>query len=93
MNSIKTLARLEKLHQLINQERTGTPKELATRMHLSERLVYNLIDRLKEYDAMIEYDRSRKTYYYCDDFQFCVNLSLSINGANKSTNLLQSYSA
>lgn len=93
MNSIKTLARLEKLHQLINQERTGTPKELATRMHLSERLVYNLIDRLKEYDAMIAYDRSRKTYYYSDDFQFCVNLSLSINGASRSTNLLQSYSA
>lgn len=93
MNSIKTLTRLEKLHQLIHQERTGTPKELATRMHLSERLIYSLIDRLKEYDATIGYDRSRKTYYYCEEFQFCISLSLSINGSDKSINLLQSYSA
>lgn len=93
MNSIKTLARLEKLHRLIHQEKTGTPKELATRMHLSERLVYNLIDRLKDYDAVIAYDRSRKTYYYTEEFVFCVNLSLSINGSDRSVSLLQKYSA
>jgi len=93
MNSIKTLARLEKLHQLICQERTGSPKELAARMHLSERLVYNLMENLKEYDASIGYDRSRKTYFYNEEFEFCVNLSLSINGNDQSMNLLHSYSA
>lgn len=93
MNSIKTLARLEKLHLLIDQEKTGTPNELALRMHFSVRTVHHLIELLKEYDAEIRYDRSRKTYYYKDEFQFCVSLSLRINGSNKPMSLLQCYSA
>lgn len=78
MNTIKNLERLQRLHGLIEQEVTGSPKELAGRMQISERLVYNLIDQFKEYDASICYDRRRRTYYYRDDFQFKVSISVSI---------------
>ncbi|MEP3210732.1 MAG: HTH domain-containing protein [Maribacter sp.] len=79
MNSIKNLERLQRLHQLIEQEATGSPKELAKRMHISERMVYNLIEQFKEFDACICYDRGRRTYYYGDDFQFKVSISVQIN--------------
>lgn len=82
MNSIKNLERLQRLHLLIEQEVTGSPKELASRMHVSERLVYNLIEQFKEYDAGICYDRRRRTYYYCEDFQFKVSISVSIVNKN-----------
>lgn len=87
MNSIKNLERLQKLHQLIEQEVTGAPKELANRMQVSERLVYNLLEQLKDYEADICYCRSRKTYYYCDSFEFKVNISVSIKSNNRTTDI------
>ena len=87
MKSIKNLERLQRLHQLIEQEVTGAPKELAGRLHVSERLVYNLIDQLKDYKADICYCRSRRTYYYCDDFQFKVNISVLVGKLNETIEL------
>tara|TARA_R110000744_G_scaffold374324_2_gene487053 strand:- start:4568 stop:4843 length:276 start_codon:yes stop_codon:yes gene_type:complete len=87
LKSIKNLERLQRLHQLIEQEVTGAPKELAGRLHVSERLVYNLIDQLKDYKADICYCRSRRTYYYCDDFQFKVNISVLVGKLNETIEL------
>ncbi len=93
MNSIKTLTRLDKIHQLISQECTGTPKELALRLQFSVRTIHHLLELLKEYDAEIKYDRNRKTYYYTEEFIFEVNVSIAINGNNKMISLLNRYSA
>lgn len=88
MNNIKNLERLQQMHALIRKETTGTPRELARRLHISERLVYHLIEQLKDYDACIRYDRSRKTYYYFDDFELHVNISVSIISNNETTQIL-----
>tara|TARA_R110002167_G_scaffold115853_15_gene290512 strand:+ start:1489 stop:1770 length:282 start_codon:yes stop_codon:yes gene_type:complete len=85
MNSIKNLERLSQLHKLIQNERTGSPKELAIRMHISERLIYNLLEQLRDFNANIGYSRARKTYYYCDEFQLFVNISVSIYNNNEKT--------
>ena len=85
LKSIKNLKRLQQLHQLIENERTGSPRELAGKMRISERSVYKLIDYLKDYSANINYDRSRKTYYYNSDFQINVNISVSIVCNNETT--------
>jgi len=79
---------LQKLHLLIEQETTGSPKELAVRMHISERLVYSLIEQLKDYDAMISFDRRRKTYYYCENFRLEVNISVAVISKNQITRIL-----
>ena len=77
MYTVKNLERLQRLHCYINSECTGSPKELSSRMHISERLVYNLIEQLKEFNAIINYSRRRKTYYYENEFQLEVNISIS----------------
>jgi hypothetical protein len=87
MNSIKNIERLQQIHALIETETTGTPRELAKRLHISERLVYHLIEQLKDYDASIRYDRSRKTYYYEDEFELHVKISVSIMSNNETTQL------
>jgi len=84
LNSIKNLERLQRLHLLIKQEATGAPKELASRMHIGERSVYSLIEYLKDYKANICYDRRRKTYFYSDDFQFKVNISVTIRSNDEA---------
>ncbi len=78
MNSIKNLNRLKRLHQLIRSECTGTPYELSRRLHVSERLVYLLVEQLRDFDALIDYDRSRQTYYYRELFDLEVDISVRV---------------
>jgi hypothetical protein len=87
MKTIKNLERLQFIHSLIEVERTGTPLELARRMRISERLVYHLIEQLKDFKAAICYDRGRKTYYYNDDFQLQVSISVSVMSNNEVTEI------
>jgi len=87
MKTIKNLERLQQLHELISAENTGSPKELANLMGVSERLVFNLIDQLKDFEASICYSRKSKTYYYCDDFELKVNISVSVISNNELTEI------
>lgn len=78
MKTLKNLERLQQIHELIEAENTGTPGELANKMNVSERLVYNLIEQLKDFEAVISYSRKSKTYYYCEDFELRVNISVTV---------------
>ena len=50
---------------LIQERNTGTPKELAKKVKISERMVYKYMDELKqEFNAPVKYDKSHKTYYF-----------------------------
>ena len=87
MKTIKSLERLQQLHTLILKERTGSPKALARRMNVSERLVYLLLEYLKDYNASIQYDRSRQTYYYSDDFELDIQISVAVISNNERTEI------
>ena len=89
MKSIKNLERLQLLHTGIQKEQTGSSIELAMKMNISQRLVYTLIDQLKDYGAIICYDRGRKTYYYKQEFQLEVDISLCITRNNNAIQLFQ----
>jgi predicted DNA-binding transcriptional regulator YafY len=71
----KYLSRLQRLDQLIRQNQTGTPKELARKMGISERQAYNCIDDMKELGLPISYDRYRQSYFYEEPVQLSVNIS------------------
>lgn len=87
MRNFKTLERLQQLHNLILNENTGTPAELAELMNISDRSVHSLIEYLKEYEANICYCRKRKTYYYKEDFQIQVLISVKVLSNNQVTNI------
>ncbi len=87
MNNIKNLERLQRLHALIANENTGTPNELASLLGISERKVYQLLENLKDLKAEISYSRSRKTYYYCDDFKLIVKISVTVLNKNEVTEI------
>ena len=77
MKSIKHLERLQQLHLRIVQENTGTPKQLASFMNISERSLYKLLEYLKDLKAPVCYDRLCNTYYYCEDFELQVSISVT----------------
>ena len=64
MIALKYLDRIERLHHLIKRKATGTPKELANRLEVSEASVYEYIKTLKEMGAPVAYDIYRKSYVY-----------------------------
>ncbi|RED92071.1 DNA-binding protein [Marinoscillum furvescens] len=64
MNFVKQIERIQLLNKLIIQESTGTPEELAKRLGMSTRQLYNLFDSLKCLGVKIGYNKKLKTYYY-----------------------------
>ena len=78
MKSLKQIQQLRKLHHMIKQEATGNPKMVAKKMHVSERQVFNLIDQLRTMDAQVCFNRRANTYYYANDFELLVNISVKV---------------
>jgi len=57
----ETIARLDQLIRL----QTGNAKDLAKRLNVCEKTVFNLIDKVKEqYKAPVLFDKYKNTYYY-----------------------------
>ena len=70
--------RLNLLHKLIMQKRTGTPEELAGRLRISSSRVYCILDEMKGYDAPIAYSRQLRTYYYTDPFELSISVEIRV---------------
>ena len=87
MKTIKTLERLQHVHKLIKEECSGSPRELALKLKVSERTIYNIIEQLKDLEAPIKYDRSRKTYLYTQDFDLSISLAFSVLFNNVVTDI------
>ena len=68
MKLIEYCNRLERLHLMISHKSTGTPKELAKKLNISERRVYDYINYFKlEFGAQIHYNKTTKTYEYLSE--------------------------
>lgn len=87
MKNLKSLERLQQLHSLTTNENTGTPQELAELLRISKRSVQSLIEQLRDYNAPIYYSRNRKNYYYCDDFDINISISVSVLTNNEVTQI------
>ena len=74
MDFFDNLHRFRRIHQLILQEVTGTPGELARQFQLNKRHIYNILDKLREQGAVIEYNSTKFRYYYVEDFEFDVKI-------------------
>jgi predicted DNA-binding transcriptional regulator YafY len=69
MNPFERITRLVDIHQLIKQEKTGSPAELAKKLRISRSQLYNVIEELEDYGALIKYSRKKETFYYNADFE------------------------
>ena len=62
------------LDNLIVKEMTGSPKQLASKLFITERSVYNYIAFMKqELKAPIKYNYQRLSYIYNEDWDFKFN--------------------
>ena len=65
--------RLERLHFFIRLKATGTPKEFAHIMGISERSLYYYMVILRDKGATISYDRTRNSYFYPENMEFSLH--------------------
>lgn len=64
-----------RIDNLIMNEMTGSPKQLASKLAITERSVYNYIAFMKrELKAPIVYNYQRLSYVYNDDWDFKFNI-------------------
>lgn len=76
------IERINMMHKLIKQRRTGTPEELARRLGISVSRLYNILDELKLMDAPIVYSRQQLTYYYSEPFDITISVEFrTLDGA------------
>lgn len=69
MTFLEKLEAMKRVDALIRRKATGSPDELAAKLDISRRCLYDLINQMKALDAPIEYNSQRKSYYYykaCD---------------------------
>jgi hypothetical protein len=76
MTFFERLFKLEQLDQLIRLKATGSPRELARKLKISERSVYDLLIILKTAGASINYNMDKGSYEYETEIKFCFRLVL-----------------
>jgi predicted DNA-binding transcriptional regulator YafY len=64
------------MDRLIRQGRTGTQSEFANRLGLSVSRLARIIEYMKEIGAPLEYDRSRNTYYYQQEYSIQIKVDI-----------------
>ena len=77
MQLFETIDRILRIHKLIQREATGTPDEFAKRLHLKRRQLYNILEEFRDYGAVIKYSRLRCTFYYENEFEVNVKISVT----------------
>ena len=75
MRLIEKIHQIERIDNLIRRKATGSPKQLATRLSISERAVYDCIDLMKTMNAPIYYCRSKGSYCYDEPVKFLFGFS------------------
>jgi len=68
MAGLKYYERTKLLIELIEKEKTGSPKDLAERLGVTKRTVYKILDELRlTLPKCINYDTSKKSYVFSEN--------------------------
>lgn len=68
MTLINFVALILTLDELIRKGSTGSPDDLARRLHVTKRTVYYYIHQLKMLGAPISFDMFKRSYTYYEEF-------------------------
>lgn len=79
MTFLEKIQVIKRVDGLIRRKSTGTAKELAERLGVSRRCVYDIIVVMKKLHAPIEYCHMRKSFYYA----YCCYLVIGFSSSDK----------
>lgn len=64
MTFLEKLNAIERIDQLIRLKATGSPQDLAHRLSISRRGLFNILNLMKIMGAPIKYCTTQRNYYY-----------------------------
>ncbi len=64
MRLLQQFELLERMHHLIKLQATGSPKDFAQKLKISESTLFEYLQTLKEMGGKIAYSRCMQSYYY-----------------------------
>ena len=70
MNFLAKLELIMRVDALVRRKGTGSPNSLSTRLGISKRNVFNLINTMKDMGAPIYFCKSRNSYCYEEEVSF-----------------------
>ncbi len=68
---------LERIDQMIRQEKTGDSFEFSNRLGMSRRQLYYYLDEMKDIGLPISYNRREKTFYYKKHCKLRIQVSIT----------------
>lgn len=77
---------------LLNKKKQVRLLTLQKKIYISVRHIYNIIERLRELDAPIAYNRKSKTYHYTAAFDLVVTISVQVHIDDKLKTIYSSSS-
>ena len=91
MTFFEKITILERVDSLIRRKATGSASELANRLGISRRSVYDIINIMKMMDAPIVYDNIRKTFVYEYECELSIGFVAKDKVLGGSSNIFQNY--
>ena len=82
------IERLYRMHKQIESNTTGTPDEFAEKFEIKRRQLYNLLEELRHFGAVITYCRARKTFFYAEPFDFFDEFGYDLLSRQKNRKIL-----
>ena len=67
MTLFQQIDRMKYIHRLIHKERTGNPEQFASKLQLSKRQLFNILEEMRILGLDIRYNKTRNTYYSLKD--------------------------
>lgn len=64
--------RIKRIDHLIRIKGTGNPPQLASKLGISERSIYEYLNLMKDLGAPIKYCHVRESYYYDEEGSFTI---------------------
>ena len=97
MSITKIKERVDKLDYLVRHKMTGTPKELAQKLNISKRQLFNILNELKALNMHIVYNTEEENYYYANkgkiEFSFIKETPLTRNEMKEITGGIKFFSS
>lgn len=79
MNTIHSIELMQRLHQLIVKEETGSSAELSSVLKISRRTVQDYLKTLRTMGADLCYDTRRNTYFYKNKFRMTYFFEVAVD--------------
>ncbi|HEX6981742.1 MAG TPA: HTH domain-containing protein [Balneolaceae bacterium] len=84
MSLYRYITRIRRLDAMIRRKSTGSPKELADKLDISERWLYKFLEELKEeFDCPIIYDHYRESYVYEEQGEMIIGFRKNLSEKEK----------